>query len=124
MISGSSRAVTGLHDPVADCICKNERGVGHSRSAGRTVYAVAAVTALTLLAALAVGVRPVAAQAIPKSLQPGDSERGIRETKNAWTVGIVGGLASGTYMRFAVELAGAAPGRGHSPILPDRPVRG
>src|SRR5262249_23878964 len=118
MILGSSRAVTGLHDPVADCICKNERGVGHSRSAGRTVYAIAGVTALTLLAALAVGVRPVAAQAIPKSLQPGDSERGIRETKNAWTVGIVGGLASGTYMRFAVELAGALDDGDNLRILP------
>jgi TRAP transporter TAXI family solute receptor len=106
-----------LRDPVADSICRNERGVGHSRSGGRMVCAIAAV-ALTLLAAPAVGLSPVAAQAIPKSLQEGGSERGIRETKNAWTVGIVGGLASGTYMRFAVELAGALDDGDNLRILP------
>ena len=29
----------------------------------------------------------------------------MRQRKNAWTVGIVGGLISGTYMRFADEIA-------------------
>jgi len=78
---------------------------------------IAAVTALTLLAA-AVGVRLAAAQVIPKSLQQGGLEKDIRETKNAWTVGIVGGLASGTYMRFAVELARALDDRDNLRILP------
>jgi len=45
------------------------------------------------------------AQAIPKSIQQGGSEWVIRERKNAWTVGIAGGLIDGTYMRFADELA-------------------
>src|SRR6059058_5229841 len=45
------------------------------------------------------------AQAIPKSIQQGGSEYAIRERKNAWTVGIAGGLIDGTYMRFADELA-------------------
>src|SRR3979490_543435 len=45
------------------------------------------------------------AQAIPKSIQQGGSEWIIRERKNAWTVGIAGGLIDGTYMRFADELA-------------------
>ena len=107
-----------LHDLGAGSVCKNERGVGHSGSARRTVCAIAAVTALTLFAAPAVGVRPVAAQVIPKSLQQGGTEKDIRETKNAWTVGIVGGLASGTYMRFAVELARALDDRDNLRVLP------
>src|SRR6267378_3528058 len=45
------------------------------------------------------------AQAIPKSIQQGGNERVIKERKNAWTVGIAGGLIDGTYMRFADELA-------------------
>src|SRR3954463_14506517 len=45
------------------------------------------------------------AQAIPKSIQQGGSEGNIRERKNAWTVGITGGLIDGTYMRFADEMA-------------------
>src|SRR5215472_10357855 len=45
------------------------------------------------------------AQAIPKSIQQGGSDAAIRERKNAWTVGIAGGLIDGTYMRFADELA-------------------
>src|SRR5437764_5492992 len=45
------------------------------------------------------------AQAIPKSIQQGGNESIIKERKNAWTVGIAGGLIDGTYMRFADELA-------------------
>ena len=45
------------------------------------------------------------AQAIPKSIQQGGSDAAIKERKNAWTVGIAGGLIDGTYMRFADELA-------------------
>src|SRR2546429_2191864 len=45
------------------------------------------------------------AQAIPNLIQQGGSEGVIKERKNAWTVGIAGGLIDGTYMRFADELA-------------------
>jgi TRAP-type uncharacterized transport system substrate-binding protein len=44
------------------------------------------------------------AQTIPKALSEGGSEFAIKERKNAWTLGIVGGLIDGTYMRFADEL--------------------
>src|SRR6476620_6749869 len=44
------------------------------------------------------------AQVIPKSLQEGGSDAAIKERKNAWTVGVAGGLIDGTYMRFADEL--------------------
>ncbi len=45
------------------------------------------------------------AQAIPKSLEPSGNEYAVRERKNAATVGVAGGLLSGTYMKFADELA-------------------
>jgi TRAP-type uncharacterized transport system substrate-binding protein len=45
------------------------------------------------------------AQAIPKSLESNGTEYAVRERKNAATVGVAGGLLSGTYMKFADELA-------------------
>ena len=45
------------------------------------------------------------AQAIPKSLQPNGSESATKDRKNRAVVGVAGGLLSGTYMRFADELA-------------------
>jgi len=48
---------------------------------------------------------PVYAQGVPKALQEGGPDNAIRERKNAWTIGIAGGLMEGTYMRFADEIA-------------------
>src|SRR5215471_9316430 len=46
------------------------------------------------------------AQAVPKSLeQSGVSEVAIKNKMNENTVGVAGGLLSGTYMTFADELA-------------------
>src|SRR5215471_1880252 len=45
------------------------------------------------------------AQAIPKSLEPSGNEYSVRERKNNAVVGVAGGLLSGTYMKFADELA-------------------
>jgi uncharacterized protein len=45
------------------------------------------------------------AQAVPKSLEGGGTEYAMKEKKNTWTVGVAGGLLSGTYMTFADELA-------------------
>jgi TRAP-type uncharacterized transport system substrate-binding protein len=45
------------------------------------------------------------AQAIPKSLEPSGNEYTVRERKNNAVVGVAGGLLSGTYMKFADELA-------------------
>jgi TRAP-type uncharacterized transport system substrate-binding protein len=45
------------------------------------------------------------AQAIPKSLEPSGNENAVRERKNNAVVGVAGGLLSGTYMKFADELA-------------------
>jgi TRAP-type uncharacterized transport system substrate-binding protein len=51
------------------------------------------------------GVTPAHAQAIPKSLQEGGSDSALKVRKNNWTVGVAGGILSGTYMKFASELA-------------------
>jgi TRAP-type uncharacterized transport system substrate-binding protein len=63
---------------------------------------------LAAFAALALGflivIVPAIAQTIPKSLQGGDTEAVTRERKNNWTVGVVGGLFEGTFMRFAEEI--------------------
>lgn len=66
-----------------------------------TLFSFAVAVALTCL--LQVGTAP--AQTIPPSLLQGGTESAIKERKNSWTVGIVGGLIDGTYMRFADELA-------------------
>src|SRR5262245_19685146 len=57
-------------------------------------------------------------QVIPKSIQQGGSEAAIRERKNAWTIGIAGGLIDGTYMRFADELGKVLDDGDNLRILP------
>lgn len=44
------------------------------------------------------------AQQIPSSLQ-GGPESALKSNKNSWTVGVVGGLIDGTYMRLVDEIA-------------------
>jgi len=63
------------------------------------IAALAAAASLYLHAAI-----PSHAQAIPKSLQGGDAEVVVKDRMNAWTVGLVGGLMEGTFMRFAEEI--------------------
>ena len=60
----------------------------------------------------------VVAQTIPKSIQEGGSDAALREKKNAWTVGIVGGLLSGTYMRFVDEMASVLNDGDNLRVLP------
>lgn len=75
---------------------------------------------LCCIAALAISLFSVdlAAQVIPKSLQEGGSDADLRTRKNAWTVGIAGGLLSGTYMRFVDEMASALNDGDNLRILP------
>jgi len=72
------------------------------------------------LLALAMGLFSVnlVAQTIPKSIQEGGSDSALREKKNAWTVGVVGGLLSGTYMRFVDEMASVLNDGDNLRILP------
>jgi uncharacterized protein len=72
------------------------------RGAVRLVVAVLACT-------LGIGslglVATAQAQAVPKSLEEGGTDAAMRYKRNNWTVGVAGGLLSGTYMTFANELA-------------------
>jgi len=60
----------------------------------------------------------LSAQVIPKSIQEGGTDSEMRGRKNQWTVGIVGGLLSGSYMRFADEMANALNDGDNLRILP------
>src|SRR3974390_2041505 len=86
--------------------------------ARRPVFYTGLLTLSAVLAAVTAEVQQVAAQDIPKSLRPTGTEEAIRATKNNWTVGVVGGLIDGTYMRFAVELASALDDGDNLRILP------
>ncbi|MFN3351842.1 TAXI family TRAP transporter solute-binding subunit [Pseudorhodoplanes sp.] len=62
---------------------------------------------------------PAHGQSIPETLkQTGTSEAALKERRNAWTVGVAGGLMSGTYMIFANELARALDDGDNLRILP------
>ena len=57
-------------------------------------------------------------QTVPKSLLQGGNEAVIKERKNSWTVGVAGGQYTGTYMRFADELAQALDDGDNLRVLP------
>ena len=57
-------------------------------------------------------------QTVPKSLLQGGSEVQIKQRKNSWTVGLAGGQYTGTYMRFADELAQALDDGDNLRVLP------
>jgi TRAP-type uncharacterized transport system substrate-binding protein len=63
---------------------------------------------------------PAAAQSVsvPQALQQGGSETEVKERKNAWTVGMVGGLISGTQMRFADEMSAVLDDGDNLRVLP------
>jgi len=58
------------------------------------------------------------AQAVPKSLDEGGTDAAMRARKNTWTVGIAGGIASGSYMTYATELANVLDDGDNLRILP------
>jgi TRAP-type uncharacterized transport system substrate-binding protein len=60
----------------------------------------------------------VQAQAIPKSLEQGGPDAELRARKNQWTVGVAGGLLSGSNMTFADELAQVLDDGDNLRILP------
>lgn len=53
---------------------------------------------------LVASLAPAGAQPARESPQERESEAAIKARKNAWTVGLVGGLFEGTFMRFASEI--------------------
>jgi uncharacterized protein len=58
------------------------------------------------------------AQTIPKSLDEGGTDAAMRARKNTWTLGVAGGLRSGTYMTYATELAQVLDDGDNLRILP------
>jgi TRAP transporter TAXI family solute receptor len=78
----------------------------------------AALAAWAVLSASAI-IAPAFAQKVPESLkQAGNNEAAIKDKRNAWTVGVAGGLMSGTYMTFADELAKALDDGDNLRVLP------
>src|SRR6201997_3106861 len=82
----------------------------------RVIIIFSFAVAVALTCSLQIGTAP--AQTIPPSLLQGGTETAIKERKNGWTVGIVGGLIDGTYMRFADELAKVLDDGDNLRILP------
>ncbi len=79
---------------------------------------VAALAACAVLFAPAF-ISPAFAQKVPEALkQTGNTEAAIKDKRNAWTVGVAGGLMSGTYMTFADQLAKALDDGDNLRILP------
>lgn len=76
------------------------------------------VVACLIASAIGLFSSHLAAQQVPSSLSQGGSERALREKKNEWTVGIVGGLFTGTYMRLAAEMESALDDGDNLRILP------
>jgi uncharacterized protein len=79
---------------------------------------IAAVT-LAVVAMFGTGIgRPAFAQEVPQTLSEGGTDVKLREQKNEWTVGIVGGLLSGSIMRFADEMGKIVDDGDNMRVLP------
>ncbi len=61
---------------------------------------------------------PAHAQVIPKSLETGGTDNDLRARKNQWTIGVAGGLLSGSNMTFADELSQVLDDGDNLRILP------
>ena len=55
---------------------------------------------------------------MPKSLEQGGTDAALKQRKNTWTVGVAGGILSGSYMTFADELAQVLDDGDNLRILP------
>src|SRR5262245_4034998 len=78
---------------------------------------VVAVTIASLISTASFNL-PAHAQAVPKSLEESGPENALRVKKNQWTVGVAGGIMSGTNMIFADELAQVLDDGDNLRILP------
>jgi uncharacterized protein len=118
IVATPPRVVAKYFSAAIGAFFKRVGRASHSAFLRRAAGATAAIIASMLFAPPQIGIGPAAAQVIPKSLQQNSSDDNLKEIKNAWTVGIVGGLADGTYMRFAVDLARALDDGDNLRILP------
>ncbi len=65
------------------------------------MYRITAALAVASVLSVVSAPWPSWAQEIPKSLQQGGTDADMKLRKNAWTVGIAGGIFEGTFFRFA-----------------------
>ena len=84
------------------------------------VYLAVVILAHTLACGgfATIGIAPAQAQTVQKTLEGGGPEDALRTRKNAWTVGVAGGVLSGTDMTFADELAQVLDDGDNLRILP------
>jgi uncharacterized protein len=78
----------------------------------------AAILAVTFGSPSVEPVTSAQAQAVPKSIQEGGVESALKTRRNLWTVGVAGGILSGTYMTFAAEMAEVLDDGDNLRILP------
>jgi len=76
------------------------------------------ITVATLAVASMLGAGSAGAQEIPKALQQGGPDAEMKLRKNAWTVGIAGGIFEGTFFRFAEDMRKAVDDGDEMRVLP------
>jgi TRAP-type uncharacterized transport system substrate-binding protein len=79
---------------------------------------IAGAAAALIIGAFGIGVSGLSAQTVPQSLQQRAPDQVLREKKNAGTVGIVGGLLSGSQMRMVDEMGAVLDDGDNLRILP------
>ena len=79
---------------------------------------IAAVALIMIASFTGGGMHRAQAQEVPQTLSEGGSDAKLREQKNEWTVGIVGGLLSGSIMRFADEMGKIVDDGDNMRVLP------
>ncbi len=84
----------------------------------RSFALMAGAAAALIIGVFCIGFSGLSAQTIPKALQERAPDQVLREKKNAGTVGIVGGLMSGSYMRLVDEMATVLDDGDNLRILP------
>ena len=89
--------------------------LARARPASLLEFSANMLVAMTLGSQL---VAPAHAQTVPKSLEQGGTDAALKQRKNTWTVGVAGGILSGSYMTFADELAQVLDDGDNLRILP------
>ena len=92
-----------------------QRFARQARPASLLEFSANMLVAMTLGSQL---VAPAHAQTVPKSLEQGGTDAALKQRKNTWTVGVAGGILSGSYMTFADELAQVLDDGDNLRILP------
>jgi len=84
------------------------------------VYPIRLAAFATLVVIAVAATAPAIGQPVPKQqlLPGGDSETIMKERKNAWSVGLVGGVFEGSFMRFAEEIRRVVDDNDEMRVLP------